>query len=92
MYRIVPTNRYEKSLKRISQHKDFNIERFKEIILLLKSDEHIEPQYRDHELKGEFAGIRECHIQNDILLMYRKEKEVLILILVDIGTHSSLFQ
>lgn len=91
MYRVFPSSRYKKSLKRISQHKDFNIERLKGVISLLKNDEHLESQYRDHELKGEFAGIRECHIQNDILLMYRKEKDVLVLILVDIGTHSSLF-
>lgn len=92
MYRVIPANRYEKSLKRISQHKDFNAERLDKIVLLLKNDEYLEPQYCDHELKGAFAGIRECHIQNDILLMYRKEKDVLILLLLDIGTHSSLFR
>jgi len=58
----------------------------------LKSGSTLDSKYRDHELKGVYVGIRECHIQNDILLLYCKEKDVLVLVLVDIGTHSHLFE
>lgn len=92
MHRVFPSSRYRKSLKHISRHKDFNVERLDEVVLLLKNNEYLGAQYRDHELKGEFMGIRECHVQNDILLMYRKEEDVLVLLLIDIGTHSSLFR
>lgn len=92
MYHVVPSNKYAKSLKRIGQHKDFQIKKLDEIILMLKNNEKLEPRYRDHELNGEYSGVRECHIQNDILLLYRKEKNVLVLILVNIGTHSYLFE
>lgn len=91
MYRVFPSGRYKKSLKRISQHKDFNVKKLDEIVSLLKEGASLGPQYRNHELKGEFAGTRECHIQNDILLMYHKEKGTLILLLVDVGLHSFLF-
>ena len=40
---------------------------------------------------GELFGYRECHIKGDLLLIYKIEKENLILILVDIGSHSQLF-
>lgn len=92
MYHVIPSNKYTKSLKRISQHKDFDVKKHKEIIRLLEKNEKLPPQYKDHELKGDSVGIRECHIQNDILLLYRKENEVLVLLLVNIGTHSYLFE
>lgn len=34
---------------------------------------------------------RECHIKDDLLLIYYKDKTVLVLVLVDIGTHHQLF-
>ena len=92
MYKVFPSNQYRKSLKRVAQHKDFNVKKLDEIVLFLKNTEKLSPQYKDHELKGEYTGIRECHIQNDMLLLYRKEKDVLVLLLVDIGTHSYLFE
>lgn len=27
--------------------------------------------YRDHKLSGEYEGYRECHIQGDLLLVYK---------------------
>lgn len=92
MYYIDPSNKYIKSLKRVSQHKDFNANKLDEVVLLLKSGSTLDPKYRDHELKGEYVGVRECHVQNDMLLLYRKEKDVLVLILVNIGTHPRLFE
>lgn len=48
-------------------------------------------KYSDHGLNGEFLDYRECHIKGDLLLIYKIEKENLILILVEIGSHSQLF-
>lgn len=47
---------------------------------------------RDHELKGNFKGFRECHIQPDWLLIYLLESDILTLTLVETGTHSDLFE
>ncbi|KAB0582029.1 type II toxin-antitoxin system mRNA interferase toxin, RelE/StbE family [Campylobacter sputorum] len=38
--------------------------------------------YKNHE---------ECHIRPDFLLIYRKENKILVLTLVDLGSHSELF-
>lgn len=92
MYRIFSSNQYQKSLKRVIQHKNFNAKKLDEVISLLKSGGTLDAKYRDHELKGEFLGVRECHIQSDILLLYRKEDGVLVLVLVNIGSHSYLFE
>ena len=34
---------------------------------------------------------RECHIQGDFLLIYEKHNDVLLLVMVNIGTHHELF-
>ena len=38
-----------------------------------------------------YKGMRECHIQPDWLLVYRIERENLILKLIRTGSHSDLF-
>ena len=48
-------------------------------------------KYRDHILKGEFAGFHECHIKPNWLLIYLIEDDILTLTLVNTGTHSDLF-
>jgi len=46
---------------------------------------------RDHALSGEWHGYRECHIKGDLLLVYQIHDDVLVLVLVDIGSHPQLF-
>ena len=63
------------------------------IDLLLKGD--VMPlRYRDHPLKGNYNGYRECHVdgEGDWLLIYKKHEERLILVLTATGTHSDLFE
>ena len=48
-------------------------------------------RHKDHALKGDHKGYRECHIRPDWLLVYKIENDTLILVLVDTGTHADLF-
>jgi mRNA interferase YafQ len=48
------------------------------------------PEYLDHELTGEWAGSRECHVGGDFLLIYQMTDRDLIF--VDLGTHAELFR
>ena len=61
------------------------------VITMLQNDIPLEEKYRDHELKGKYHLVKECHIQPDWLLIYLKENDVLTLTLVDTGTHADLF-
>ncbi|ENY1010430.1 type II toxin-antitoxin system YafQ family toxin [Pseudomonas aeruginosa] len=47
-------------------------------------------QSRDHDLSGDWAGYRECHIKPDLLLIYRKS-DADTLRLARLGSHSELF-
>ena len=62
-----------------------------EIIAKLAQGIPLPASNRDHELTGNYAGHRECHIQPDWLLIYRIENDVLVLALTRTGTHSDLF-
>lgn len=62
-----------------------------EVVLKLANGVELDKKYRDHELLGSFKGFRECHIKPDWLLIYLLKEEVLVLTLVDTGTHSELF-
>ncbi len=50
----------------------------------------MDDRYHDHAPSGNDAGHRECHIAPDWLLVYYKEKDILVLTLVRTGTHSDL--
>jgi len=64
----------------------------KEVISLLRVDAQLPPARKDHPLRGEFLGCRECHVQGDWLLVYRKCKATLIMTCVTTGTHSDIFE
>lgn len=62
----------------------------KSVLVALANDQPLKARYRDHELSGDWAGYRECHIKPDLLLIYRKA-EANILRLARLGSHSELF-
>ena len=55
----------------------------------LLSGAAFEAHHRDHPLKGALAGIRDCHVQPDLLLLYEINGDLVIL--RRLGTHSDLF-
>lgn len=93
MYSIKYTKDFEKSLKKIrrSGFAKKNEEVLALVIDVLASGKALDKKHKDHQLKGSYKKYRECHILNDLLLMYRIENNELILVLADIGTHSQLF-
>jgi len=92
MYEVTRTQAYRKSYKRFSKQKDFDPQTLENIIIALRRDERLDAKYRDHQLTGEFKDYRECHVRSDILLVYQKLEHVLVLLLVDLGTHDDLFR
>lgn len=86
-YKILYSKEYKKAIKKFK--KDICL--IENIIDRLANDEILEPKYKDHKLKGEYKDFRECHIKPDLLLIYKIDKEVLILVCISIGSHSDLF-
>ena len=90
-YEVRFTRQFKRDLKLAKkQGKDLN--KLYDVIERLANDEVLEEKYRDHDLKGEYEGSRECHIEPDWLLVYEIRDEVLVLMLYRLGTHSELFK
>lgn len=62
----------------------------KPVLVALATDQPLDVRYRDHDLSGDWAGYRECHIKPDLLLIYRKS-DADTLRLARLGSHSELF-
>ena len=88
MYRFKPSSKFRKQYKKLNQKEK---EITKKIINKLLNNEILESKYKDHKLIGKYAGFRECHMKPDLLLIYKKENNALILVCIAIGSHSDLF-
>ena len=89
-YDIVIKNSCKKDIKK-AQKQGKNLDLLYEIIDELSEGKVLDPKYKDHKLTGKYEGYRECHVEPDLLLIYRIYEEQLILYLVRVGSHSELF-
>ena len=84
------TTQFRKDLKRMIKRR-VDMDLLDDIIQTLREQKPLDPKHRDHELTGDFAGFRECHILSDWLLIYLIDGENLILTAARTGSHSDLF-
>ena len=92
MVNIKTSKAYKKNLKRLSKSGKFNRKILVEILEKILSNTALEEKRKDHQLNGTLARLRECHIESDLLLIYEFDKDSNILHLVNIGSHSDLFE
>lgn len=91
-YEIILTFIFKKELKQIKKrHKDLT--KLTKVVDDLANDIPLDIKCKDHALisNSRFMNCRECHIELDWLLIYKKNKKDLILFLIETGTHSDLF-
>jgi mRNA interferase YafQ len=82
------TNAYKRDLKRIAR-RSYDLALLGNVLNALREGHHLPAARRDHPLKGEWKGWRECHIEPDWLLIYKAtETDVL---LARTGTLADLF-
>ena len=64
-----------------------------EVVRMLQNEVKLPDKYKDHQLENtkEFRNVRECHIRPDWLLIYRIDKQELILLILRTGSHSDLY-
>jgi len=89
-YDLRSSARYKKDLK-AAIRRGYDMSIMDTAVGILLSGEPLPEKYYDHALTGNWIGHRECHLTPDWLLIYRIEKENLILVLTRTGTHSDLF-
>ena len=91
MYTIRFTAAFKKSYKLIKK-RGLDLSLLDFVVNELRQGNSLDKKYKDHVLKGVYAGFHECHIKPDWLLIYLIENDILTLTLVDTGSHSDLFK
>jgi len=89
MFILKMTSQFKKDLKRI-QNQPIKIQHLKQVLLKLEENGVIPNEYRPHKLSGNYAGYMECHVENDLLLIWSDAQENIIK-LVRLGSHAELF-
>ena len=91
MYILKYSKSFKKDLKKYAKHNSEAINELKKVLNLLISGKKLDGKYKNHCLKGQFKNCFECHVKPDVLLIYKIEKQELIIFLLRIGSHSDLF-
>lgn len=87
--RIIFSNQFVKQYK-LAVKRGKNINKLKNIISLLEIGSLLPSKYKDHKLIGYFKGSRELYIEPDWLLIYKIDKNDIIL--QETGSHADLFE
>ncbi len=86
--RVTQSKQFSKDLK-VQQKRGKDLQKLKDLIALLLSEEALPVRNRDHALTGNWFGWRDCHLEPDWLLIYKKSADELKL--GRTGSHSDLF-
>ncbi len=89
-YEILQTSQFKRDLK-IAIKRNYDTDLLSEIVQKLSVGEQLPKRNKDHALVGSYKKCRECHITPDWLLIYKIDKDLLVLLLTRTGTHTDLF-
>ena len=82
------STKFKKDFK-TCEKRSYNMALLQQIVDTLRIPDTMPPKKADHNLSGNYAGYRECHVSPDWLLIYRKDGNELLLYRT--GTHADLF-
>ena len=88
---LTKTGKIKKDFK-LAEKQGLDIDELKIVVGMLAEGKRLPEKYRDHQLKGNYKGHRECHIDPDWLLIYKISESILVLSLVRTGSHSRLYK
>lgn len=89
MKEIRKTSQFKKDFKRFSKDKKM-VKTLFLIVEKLAKGEELPVALKPHALKGEWKNFMECHVEDDLLLIWFDKSENVVK-LVRLGSHSELF-
>ena len=91
-YKVKYSSEFKKNLKKLVKQRK-NINKLFDVIDVLSVGGTLGYKYKDHALNNDkrFNECRDCHIEPDWILIYKYYNDELILLLVNTGSHSNLF-
>ena len=90
-YRIKLAHKAEKAIKKLKHSGASNLAVLNTVLNCLEKGNPLPEKFKDHQLHGKFAQVRECHLGFNILLLYKRNEELRVVTIANIGTHPELF-
>ena len=90
MYNIEFSGQFKRDYK-LMKKRGADITLIRSAIEQLARDAQLPQQYRPHVLSGNLAGVWECHVLPDWLMLYEIKDCIRLVRLIRTGTHSDLF-
>jgi mRNA interferase YafQ len=85
------TTQFKKDIKR-AEKRGKEMAKLKAALDLLIDEKPLPAEFKDHPLRGEFFGSRDCHLESDWLLIYTLTEKNTHVRFERTGTHSDLFR
>lgn len=85
------TTQFKKDVK-LADRRGKDLEKLMAVLDLLIAGDALPAQYKDHPLRGNFAGSRDCHSEGDWVLIYTLTENNAHVRFERTGTHSDLFR
>lgn len=89
-YELEYGSKFLKDLK-LAKRRGLDLGELKAVTDTLQEGKRLAAKHHDHPLTGNYKGYRECHINPDWLLVYKKKEAIRVISLYRTGTHSDLF-
>jgi len=90
MFQLVFTTKFKKDIKLLHK-RGYEIELFKDAILMLEETGKLPSDYNPHKLSGNYSGFWEAHLKSDWLIIWKLIIEKNEIWLTRTGSHSDLF-
>lgn len=87
-YRFDYTTQFKRDYRKLKQA---DMQAVDETIKKLLKGEVLDAKYKDHLLTGNYKGCRDCHVRPDLVLIYKRSEDILVLTALRISSHSELF-
>lgn len=91
-YSIQRTSQFKRDYK-LALRRGYDVAKLRVVVTILMDGDRLPREYLDHPLKGrDYKEYRECHIEPDLLLIYKVDTGRRCVMLYRTGTHSDLFR
>lgn len=83
--------RFKKELKHMEK-RGLDMRKIFAVMVDLQNEIPLQPKHKEHQLKGDYKGFLECHIEPDWLLVYKIDLQAGEIYFARTGTHADLFE
>lgn len=85
------TSQFKRDVK-LAEKRGKELAKLRTVLDILIEGNPLPPEYRDHPLRGDFAGSRDCHLEPDWILIYTLKEKGTHVCFERTGMHSDLFR